>query len=97
MFPSLVFDHHSELETKPPESSGEAGWNCQVCSRQSEQTLGQQTPPPPDEHRGGYEPRQQVHRAEQGGGQGGIQQTKGLGCEPRNHLDEGRASLHPAR
>lgn len=27
MFPSLVFDHHSELETKPPESSGEAGWN----------------------------------------------------------------------
>lgn len=53
MFPSLVFDHHSELETKPPvSSSGEADWNFQVCSRQSERTLGQQTPPPPDKHTG---------------------------------------------
>lgn len=31
------------------------------------------------------------------GGQGGAQQTKGLGCEPRSHLEEGRANLHPAR
>lgn len=46
MFPSLIFDHHSEMETTPAEGSGESGWNLQVCSRQSERTLGQQTPPP---------------------------------------------------
>lgn len=97
MFPSLIFDHHSEIETKPPVVSGESGWNFQVCSRQSERTLGQQTPPLPDKHTG-KTVSQGSRCTEQNrmGGQGRIQKTKGLGHKPRNHLEEGRANLHPA-
>lgn len=98
MLPSLISDHHPELETKPPEGSGESRWNFQVCSRQSERTLGQQTPPLPDKHTG-EAVSQESRCTEQNrmGGQGGIQQTKGLRFQLRYHLEEGRANLHPAR